>query len=146
MIGTDGSIIVATNKGVLFALDSDNGTTRWSYDAGAGYGNDLSTSPLVLADGAIVWPGPNGTLYGLAATGRLDWTFDLGGFVLSPALAPSGRIYAAKMTGTVRDRYRRVGCVDRLEDRDRPWFIRQPSGRSGRDHSRDRSARTDRDH
>lgn len=99
VIGTDGSVIVATDLGVLSALDPSDGSTKWSFDGGSAYGNDLSTSPLVLHDGTIVWPGPGGALYGLTSSGHLAWKLELGGFVLSPAIATSGRIYAATMSG-----------------------------------------------
>ncbi|MEO5900910.1 MAG: PQQ-binding-like beta-propeller repeat protein [Ilumatobacteraceae bacterium] len=101
VIGADGSVLIATNAGVLWALDPANGSTRWTYDGGSGFGNDLSTSAAVLDDGTIVWPGPGGTLTGLSRSGVEEWQLDLGGFVLSPAVSPSGRIYAVTMSGDV---------------------------------------------
>ena len=101
VIGSDGSVLIATNAGVLSALDLADGSTRWMFDGGAGYGNDLSTSAAVLGDGSIVWPGPGGTITGLSSSGVEQWQLDLGGFVLSPAVSPTGRIYAVTMSGTV---------------------------------------------
>ena len=100
VLGIDGSIIVATNAGVLSALDPASGATRWTFDGGGSYGNDLSTSPAILADGTIAWPGPGGRLFGIAPDGRLRWQVALDGFVLSPAVATTGRIYAVTMSGT----------------------------------------------
>lgn len=101
VIGSDGSVIVATNAGVLYALEPATGRTRWTFEGGSGYGNDLSTSASILADGTIAWPGPGGRLYGLTPDGTLLWQVELGGFVLSPAVAESGRIYVVTMSGTM---------------------------------------------
>ena len=101
VIGVDGSVLIATNAGVLSALDPADGSTRWIYDGGSSYGNDLSTSAAVLGDGSIVWPGPSGRLTGLTRSGVEEWQLDLGSFVLSPAVSPSGRIYAVTMSGDV---------------------------------------------
>ena len=101
VIGADGSVLIATNAGVLSALDPADGSTRWTFDGGSSFGNDLSTSAAVLDDGMIVWPGPSGTLTGLTGSGVEEWQLDLGGFVLSPAVSRSGRIYAVTMSGKV---------------------------------------------
>ncbi len=101
VIGIDGSIIVAANNGVLTALDPADGSTRWTFDAHDSYGNDLSTSAAVLADGTIAWPGPGSRVYGISATGQLRWQVQLDGFVLSPAVSNiPGRLYLVTMTGT----------------------------------------------
>ena len=101
VIGVDGSVIVATNAGILYALDPMTGDTRWMFDGHGGYGNDLSTSAAVLRDGTIAWPGPGGKLYGISSAGALRWTVDLGGFTLSPAVSTSGRIYVVTMPGVM---------------------------------------------
>jgi outer membrane protein assembly factor BamB len=71
------------------------------FDGGGSYGNDLSTSAAVLADGTIAWPGPGGNLFGISPTGGLRWKVPIGSFVLSPAVAASGRIFVADMNGKV---------------------------------------------
>jgi outer membrane protein assembly factor BamB len=101
VIGIDGSVITATNAGVLYALDPADGSSRWEFDAGSGYGSDLSTSAAILGDGTILWPGPSGTLYGINPTGEQLWKLKIGGFVLSPAVATTGRIYLTTMSGVV---------------------------------------------
>jgi outer membrane protein assembly factor BamB len=101
VIGVDESVITASNDGVLNALDPATGDTRWQFDAQGSFGNDLSTSAAILADGTIAWPGPQGTLFGLSATGTLLWNVELGGFVLSPAVASSGRLYVGTMNGVL---------------------------------------------
>ncbi len=100
VVGADGSVLAASNGGVLHALDPASGADRWTYDGGGSYGSDLSTSPAVLPDGTILWPGPHNRLYGLTATGRLLWTVELDAFVLSPAVV-GRRAYVATAAGTL---------------------------------------------
>lgn len=100
VIGVDGSVLAASNGGVLHALDPATGADRWAYDGGGAYGSDLSTSAAVLADGTILWPGPGQRLHALSAKGRLLWTEQLDGFVLSPAVH-GGRVYVADNAGTL---------------------------------------------
>lgn len=99
VIGVDGSILAATNAGVLHALDPATGADRWVFDGGSAYGSDLSTSPAVLGDGTILWPGPRSTLFALDRSGRLIWTEKFAGDVLSPAIAGHNRVYVADLAG-----------------------------------------------
>jgi len=97
VIGSDGSVLAATNSGVLVALDPANGALRWRFDVGTPYGSDLSTSPAVVAGGTILWPGPGNTLCALGPNGRLLWKETFAGAVLSPAVAGRNRVYVADM-------------------------------------------------
>lgn len=101
VIGIDGSILAASHNGVLSALDPATGRRRWSFDAKASYGTDLSTSPAVLGDGTILWPGPGDALIALSSSGRRLWTEAFDGAVLSPAVAGADRVYVADLTGHV---------------------------------------------
>lgn len=101
-VGIDGSILVAANDGIMRALDPATGRTRWSVDGGGGYGNDLSTTPAVLGDGTILWPGPGNRLIALDRGGRALWSEQFEGFVLSPAAVGGGRVYVADQAGSVR--------------------------------------------
>jgi outer membrane protein assembly factor BamB len=118
VIGVDGSIIAATNSGVIHALDPATGAERWSFDGDGSYGNDLSTSPSVLGDGTILWPGPKNTLVALTQDGALLWKEAFAGQVLSPAVAGLNRVYVADMSGAlvaleVADgRHRRLWSLD----------------------------------
>ena len=72
VVGAGGTIYLATNAGVLHALDPTTGQDLWTVDGGgAATGEtDLSTSPLVLPDGSLLWPGPGQTLFEISAVDR----------------------------------------------------------------------------
>jgi hypothetical protein len=56
VVAPDGTIYAASNAGVLHALDPVTGADRWTFDSGhRAADNDLSTSPLVLPDGTVLW-------------------------------------------------------------------------------------------
>jgi outer membrane protein assembly factor BamB len=90
VVGVDGSIIAASNAGVLHALDPATGQDRWTYDGGGSYGLDLSTSPAVLPDGTILWPGPGSSLVALSPTGTVLWKQRFKAQPSSPAVAADG--------------------------------------------------------
>jgi len=100
-VGADGTIYAASNGGVLHALDPRTGADRWAFDGGGAYGSDLSTTPAVLDDGLVVWPGPGGVVHGIDEAGRPRWQWPLAGFALSPAVQADGSIVVADMKGTV---------------------------------------------
>jgi outer membrane protein assembly factor BamB len=99
VIGVDGSVLAASEGGVLYALDPATGKQRWHYDGGSAFGNDLSTSPAVLAGGTILWPGPRETLFALSSKGVLLWKERFDTQLLSPAVAGAGRVYVASLGG-----------------------------------------------
>ena len=104
VVGANGTIYVATNAGVLHAIDPATGTDVWTFDGGAPYiaGADLSTSPLILPSGSILWPGPQDTLFDLSASGQALWSHRLSGTVLSPVLSGT-RVYVGLMSGSLRE-------------------------------------------
>ncbi len=82
---------VASGGGVLHAINISTGKDRWQFNGGGHFGaNDLSTSPLVLADGRVIWPGPRHTLFGLSATGAQQWTIAAASDLVTPVLDPTG--------------------------------------------------------
>ncbi len=101
-IAKDGTIYIASNAGTLHALDPATGKDRWTYAGGGPYGSDLSTVPLVLVDGTILWPGPSNTLIALTPAGELRWKLELDSAPLSPALGDDGTVYVNDMGGGVR--------------------------------------------
>jgi len=102
VVAADGTIYVATGAGVLHALNPTTGADLWTFDGGGPYTGetDLSTSPLVLPQGSILWPGPADTLYELSSLGKVLWSHQFDGMVLSPALAGAS-VYVGLMSGTV---------------------------------------------
>ncbi len=102
VVAPDGTIVAASNAGVLHGLDPATGLDRWAFDGMGGYGLDLSTSPAVLKDGTILWPGPHNTLYGLDPTGHERWRETFRGQPSSPAVsADSTRAVVGSSNGTV---------------------------------------------
>ena len=95
VVAANGTIYAASNAGVLHALDPATGRDLWTLDGGAGYGSDLSTSPAVLDDGTILWPGPRDRLYAISPDGRLLWFEQFDAMVLSPAVGGHGAVYVA---------------------------------------------------
>jgi len=102
VVGAGGTIYLASNAGVLHALDPTTGQDLWTVDGdGAATGEtDLSTSPLVLPDGSLLWPGPRQTLFEISAAGSVQWTHRFSGPVLSPVLSGT-TAYVVTMDGTV---------------------------------------------
>jgi outer membrane protein assembly factor BamB len=98
VIGPGGTIYAASNEGTLHALDPKTGLDLWKFSPGGSYGIDLSTSPAVLANGTVLWPGP-GALYALDAKGTLLWKEALSG-PTSPAL-DGDRVVIGSQGGTV---------------------------------------------
>ena len=101
-IGPGGSIYVATNSGVLYALNPTSGANEWTFNGGMALGGetDLSTTPLVLPSGDILWPGSRKTLFELSPTGALLWSHRFSAQPLSPALSGT-RVYVEQMDGTL---------------------------------------------
>ena len=99
MIGAEGTIYAASAGGVLHALDPADGRDRWAFDAHAFYGSDLTTSPALLGDRFVLWPGPAGKLYVLDTSGHLVTTLDRAGPVLSPTVVGPTDFYLADMSG-----------------------------------------------
>ncbi|MEJ7583019.1 MAG: PQQ-binding-like beta-propeller repeat protein [Acidimicrobiales bacterium] len=99
--GADGTLYAPSHGGGLPARHPPTGADRWTFDGGGSYGSDLSTSPAVLDDGTVVWPGPGGVLHGIDDTGRPLWQHPMAGFALSPAMLADGSVAIADMTGTV---------------------------------------------
>lgn len=101
-IGANGVIYVATNGGVLHALDPSTGADLWTFNGGTPFSGetDLSVSPLVLPSGSILWSGPDDTLYELSSAGQSLWSHRFSAMVLSPVLAGT-TVYVELMSGTL---------------------------------------------
>jgi outer membrane protein assembly factor BamB len=99
VVAPDGTIYAADGAGVLHALDPLTGAERWKLDTSSGYGDDLTTSPALLADGTIVWPGGSLKVYGVSPQGRLLWTIQRRGNPLSPAVVSADSFYLSDSAG-----------------------------------------------
>ena len=100
-VGANGTIYVASDAGILHAIDPATGKDRWTSDAHATARTDLSVSPLVLPDGTNLYPTPAVKLVALSAGGHLVWTQPLPGRPTSPVTANGTRVYAGDDSGGV---------------------------------------------
>jgi outer membrane protein assembly factor BamB len=115
-IGSDGTIYVATQPGIVFAVSSA-GQISWQFDiASAGFTGVLRSSPAVDADGAIYfginYGNPSSALFALNPDGSVRWIFqpsdlppDVPGdhfdIYSSPAIGSDGTIYFGQELGRV---------------------------------------------
>jgi outer membrane protein assembly factor BamB len=102
VVGSDGIIYLASNAGILHAIDPATGKDLWTVDGGgpATGETDLSTSPLILSDGSLLWPGPQDTLLEISQSGSVLWTHRFSGQVLSP-IRSGTTVYVMTMDGTL---------------------------------------------
>lgn len=100
-VGGDGTIYIASDAGILHAIDPAGGKDRWTYDAHATTRTDLSVSPLVLPDGIILYPTPAARLDALSPAGHLLWTQPLPAKPTSPVTANGKRVYVGDDSGAV---------------------------------------------
>ena len=101
VIGPDGTMYAASSGGVLHALDAATGDDRWTFDGHRSGFEDLSTSPLVLPNGTVLWGGAGRTLYALSGAGALLWQAELPGQPTSPASADGRRVYVGDSSGAL---------------------------------------------
>lgn len=100
VIEANGDIIVATDAGLLCALNPATGSNLWTFNAGQGYAsNDLSTSPAILPNGIILWPGPGNQLFAVDADGHKLWSLVFPAMLLSPAVSSATKVYVADVNG-----------------------------------------------
>ena len=102
-VGKDEVVYAASNGGVLHAIDLKTGKDLWKFDGGGSYGKDLSTTPALMADGTILWPGPESTLFALSPNGHLLWKERLSAQPLSPAVMKDGSIVVGDIAGELED-------------------------------------------
>ena len=101
-VGADGTIYIATDAGILYALDPANGHVLWKFDGGGSTGgDDLSTTASVLPDGTIVWPGPRHTVFGIGPGGQQQWAVHVGAVPLSPVIAGPSTVYVMTTAGVL---------------------------------------------
>jgi outer membrane protein assembly factor BamB len=101
VVGADGTIYIASDAGILHAIDPSTGKDRWTFDAHARTRTDLSVSPLVLPDGTVLYPTPTARLDALSPSGNLLWTQPLPAKPTSPVTANGKRVYVGDDSGAV---------------------------------------------
>jgi outer membrane protein assembly factor BamB len=102
-VGENGVVYAASNGGVLHAIALDSGHDLWTFDGGGSYGQDLSTTPALLPDGTVLWPGPNSTLFALSPQGKMLWSARLSAQPLSPVVMKDGSIVVGDTAGKLED-------------------------------------------
>jgi outer membrane protein assembly factor BamB len=97
-IGTNSDVYVVSESGILTAVDSTTGITRWTYTTGkTDYYN--SEGVTVDVDGNLYVSNDQGILRSLTPQGSLRWTFDLApeisGFagISAPIIGRNGVLY-----------------------------------------------------
>ena len=111
VIDNDGTLYIAANDGVLYALDTKSGKIKWSFDgvARAGYRTYAIFSSVAIGSNRIIYfGGKNGELYavsertGLFGTNAAAlWSYKLGpGIQSSPLLTNDGTVYIGDERGT----------------------------------------------
>lgn len=90
-LGADGTIYIGTgNDGdQLIAIDPIDGTTKWSYQAGA----DMLSAPIVDASGVIYATSRDGNVYAINSDGSLKWISSFTEFRGSAAIGADGTVY-----------------------------------------------------
>ncbi len=121
VIGADGTVYVGSNSsepaaedGRVYALDPEDGSEMWSFEAGR-----VHASPALGPDGTVyVGSFSSGRVYALdSEDGSKAWSFETAGDIFaSPAVGPDGTVYAAS-TGSF-DQY--VYALD-PEDGSEKW-------------------------
>jgi outer membrane protein assembly factor BamB len=101
VVGADGTIYIASDAGILHAIDPSTGKDRWTFDAHATTETDLSVSPLVLPDGTTLYPTPTARLDALSPSGHLLWAQSLPAKPTSPVTANGMRVYVGDDSGAV---------------------------------------------
>ncbi len=89
-VGADGTIYVGSGPGntKAFALGAD-GAVKWQYTTGG----DVYSSPAIALDGSLVVGSNDLFLYGLSATGKKEWSFDVKEDAITAAVGSDGTVY-----------------------------------------------------
>ena len=110
-IDNEGTLYIAANDGVLYALDTKSGKVKWSFDgvARAGYRTYAIFSSVAIGpDRTIYFGGKNGDLYAVrertalfGTNAETVWSYRLGpGIQSSPLLTNDGTVYIGDERGT----------------------------------------------
>lgn len=111
-IDDKGTLYIAGNNGILYALDSKTGEEKWVFDAvaRAGYRTfAIFSSAAIGPEQTIYFGGKNGVLYAIreskgffSTNAKILWRYNLGaGIQTSPLLTVDGTIYLGDEKGTI---------------------------------------------
>ncbi len=73
VVAADGTIYLASNAGILHALDPATGADIWTVKAEGESGTDLSASPAILDSGVIAWPTSGHAVQGVSPEAESCW-------------------------------------------------------------------------
>ncbi len=98
-IGQDGTIYIGCLNGVLYALDAESGTDRWTFKTD---GYFVIGSPSVDGNGVIYVGDSDGVLYAISPDGKELWRWASNNSIESaPVVAPDGTLYFTSTDSTL---------------------------------------------
>ncbi len=84
-----GTVYVGASDGILYALDEETGSLKWSFDAGA----EILTSAAAWKD-LLLFGAGNGRFFALTTAGKVKWSYDAKSAIYSsPRLDKEGSVY-----------------------------------------------------
>lgn len=98
VIGSDGTVYLGANNGILYGLDPESGDIRWVFPTGFDTFGIYST-PAILRDGTLVFGAKDGKVYGVRPPGAgllgdLGWSVNLKTTIqTSPGVGSDGTLY-----------------------------------------------------
>ena len=98
---TGDTLYFGNSDGELHALNTANGSVRWSYSVpDTSTDREILSAPAVGVDGSIFFGCGNRRIYALTATGSLNWSFPTTGWINgSPVTDANGTVYFASQDG-----------------------------------------------
>ncbi len=90
-LAADGTLYIKPSDGLLYALNSADGSEKWHYDV---HGVASYSSPVIAPDGTIYLGSEDHYLYALRPDGTLKWRYQSDNDIYTtPALDSAGNIY-----------------------------------------------------
>jgi outer membrane protein assembly factor BamB len=91
-LSNDGAVVyIGSENGILFAVNTSNGTERWRFTTGDDIDSAIAVDPI----GHIYFGSDDNNVYALYPDGTLKWSFPTGDNVeVKPAVNPGGIVYA----------------------------------------------------
>lgn len=97
-VSPDGSIMVGSGDGKVYALNPADGSMKWSFTTGG----EVDSSPAIGPDGTVYVGSTDDNVYAISSNGLEKWAFTTGDWVLSsPAIGADGTIYVGSNDGNL---------------------------------------------